>query len=200
MRDVFARLVAADGTRVPLPRAELAHRRAQRRASHLVDARLLTAREAVPSEPTRRPRPVRRRSRSSTSASPNAGPGSRAGAPRTPPIARCSPTCAPPRAAGSGEQSARRLLWRGPALADLRRLAARTTALTGASARSPAASPRAQPRAPIRRAAIVVAVIAVLAGVASVMAYLSIVANENARPPTTSALRATDSAQLAETR
>src|SRR5438270_731688 len=40
-------------------------------------------------------------SRSSTSASPSAGRASRAGAARTPRIARCSATCAPPRAAGS---------------------------------------------------------------------------------------------------
>ena len=84
-----------------------------------------------------------------------------------PPIARCSATSAPPRAAGSKSGRRADLLWRGEALAELRRLAARSTALTDDErAFADAAVARSSALAAIRRG-IVAAVMVVLAAVAA---------------------------------
>ncbi|HEY5928265.1 MAG TPA: hypothetical protein VIV11_41540, partial [Kofleriaceae bacterium] len=90
------------------------------------------------------------------------------------------------------------LLWRGEALVELGRLAARSAALTEVERAFAHDSARARQRARRLRRGIVAAVMIVLAGVASVMAYLSVVANENRAEAERNATRAAESAKLAE--
>jgi hypothetical protein len=92
------------------------------------------------------------------------------------------------------------LLWRGEALAELSRLAARSTSLTTDERAFADAAVHAQTRARRVRRAMIGTSMLVLAGVAVVMAYLSLVANENRAEAERSAKQAADAATLAEQR
>ncbi|NVB83771.1 MAG: serine/threonine-protein kinase PknK [Kofleriaceae bacterium] len=189
VRDLFARLVAADGTRIPSPRRELEQLPGAKGVlSHLIDARLLVVRDDEGTDVVEIVHECL--------------------AERWPRLARWRSEDAADRALVADVRVAARrwleskespdLLWRGQALAELGRLAARSTVLTADERAFAAASTRAQQRARRIRRGIVVAVIAVLAAAASVMAYLSVVANENRAAAEQSAIRASESANLAE--
>jgi tRNA A-37 threonylcarbamoyl transferase component Bud32 len=191
VRDLFARLVAADGTRIPLPRTELDELPGARGVlAHLIDARLLVVRDDEGRDVVEIVHECL--------------------AERWPRLARWRSEDAADRAlladvhaaARRWNESGRRpdLLWRGQALAELRRLAARSTALTELERAFAHESAAAQQRARRIRRGIIAAVMVVLAATASVMAYLSIVANENRAEAERNATAAKQSAALADER
>lgn len=191
VRDLFARLVAADGTRIPSPRTELEELPGARGVlAHLIDARLLVVRDDDGTDVVEIVHECL--------------------AERWPRLARWRSEDAADRALLADVRAAARrwhegayrpdLLWRGEALAELSRLAARSTALTGMERAFADAAVAAQRRARrIRRGIVAVAMI-VLAAVAGVMAYLSVIANESKRQAVTSATRAQEARSLAEDR
>ena len=170
-RALFARLVASDGTRIPAPRAELEQLPGARGVlAHLIDARLLVVRD---------------------------GDGDGGGgdgdvvelvheclAARWTRLVRWRSEDAADRALlGDVRAAARRwhdagerpdLVWRGVALAELTRLAARATSLTDTERRFTEASRRAARRARRARRALVAGAMAALAAVAVVMASLGV--------------------------
>jgi tRNA A-37 threonylcarbamoyl transferase component Bud32 len=170
VRDLFARLVAADGTRVPWPRRELEQLAgAPAVLAHLVDARLLVIRDddgvdivEIVHEclAERWPRLARWRSEDAADRA----------------------LLGDVRAAARRWQEAGRradLLWRGQALAELRRLAASSAALTALERAFADEAERAHLRARRLRRGIVAGVMAVLAAIAAVMAYLGAAANRS---------------------
>jgi WD40 repeat protein len=203
-RDVLARLVAADGTRVPMPRAELASLDAGSGViDHLIEARLLVVREAdADTEQT-------------TEGSASSGDElveivHECLAERWPRLVRWRSEDAADRALVTDVRTAARrwdeqrrpddLLWRGAVLADLRRLAQREGALTAREREFASASlAAARRRTRVRRVALV-AVFVGLVGVAGVMAYLMKVAGDNADHAADSERSAREAASLAETR
>jgi len=191
VRDLFGRLVAADGTRVPSPRNELEQLPGAKAVlAHLVDARLLVVRDDEGEDVVEIVHECL--------------------AERWPRLARWRSEDAADRALlGDVRVAARRwldakrspdLLWRGQALAELTRLAARSTVLTADERAFAGEALRAQQRARRVRRGIIAAVMMVLAAAAGVMAYLSVVANENRARAERSANQAADAAQLAEQR
>jgi tRNA A-37 threonylcarbamoyl transferase component Bud32 len=189
VRDLFARLVAVDGTRIPSPRRELEQLPgATGVLAHLIDARLLVVHDddgvlEIVHECL---------------------------AERWPRLARWRSEDAADRALlGDVRAAARRwldgqrspdLLGRGEALAELHRLAARSTALTDHERAFATESMRYQQRARRARRMLVAVVMALLAGVAVVMAYLGIAANDSRADAERNATRASASAKLAEER
>jgi hypothetical protein len=170
VRDLFARLVAADGTRVPWPRRELEQLPgAPAVLAHLVDARLLVIRDddgidivEIVHEclAERWPRLARWRSEDAVDRA----------------------LLGDVRAAARRWQEAGRradLLWRGQALAELRRLAAHSAALTDLERTFADEAARAHLRARRLRRGIVAGVMAALAAIAAVMAYLGAAANRS---------------------
>ncbi len=191
VRDLFARLVAADGTRVPWPRRELEQLPgAHGVLAHLVDARLLVVRDddgvdivEIVHEclAERWPRLARWRSEDAADRA----------------------LLGDVRAAARRWQEAGRrtdLLWRGEALAELRRLAAHSAALTALERAFADEAERARLRARRLRRGIVVAVMAALAAIAAVMAYLGAAANRSRAAAERNESRAKEAASLAEDR
>jgi tRNA A-37 threonylcarbamoyl transferase component Bud32/WD40 repeat protein len=191
VRDLFARLVAADGTRIPSPRAELEQLPGARGVlAHLVDARLLVVRDDDGRDAVEIVHECL--------------------AERWPRLARWRSEDAADRALlGDVRAAARRwnesgrrpdLLWRGQALSELTRLVARSTALTELERAFAFESKHAQQRARRVRRSIVAGVMVLLASAASVMAYLSVVANRNRADAERNATAAKQSADLADDR
>ncbi|HTL38791.1 MAG TPA: protein kinase [Kofleriaceae bacterium] len=191
VRDLFGRLVAADGTRIPSPRKEVEQLPGAKGVlAHLVDARLLVIRDVEGEDIVEIVHECL--------------------AERWPRLARWRSEDAADRALmGDVRNAARRwieagrrgdLLWRGQQLGELSRLAARSTALTSDERAFADEAVRAQTRARRIRRSIIAAVMVVLAGAAGVMAYLSIVANKNRAQAERSAKQADDAASLAEQR
>ncbi|HET9484781.1 MAG TPA: WD40 repeat domain-containing protein, partial [Xanthomonadales bacterium] len=191
VRDLFSRLVSADGTRIPAPRSELEQiRGAAGVLAHLIDARLLVVREddgvdvvEIVHEclATRWDRLARWRSE-------DAADRALLGDVRA--------------AARRWREASRRpdLLWRGEALAELRKLAARSTALTEGERDFATESDRAERRSRRVRRMLVVTAMAMLGAVAVVMAYLGIAANKSRRVAERSTEQAQIAAALAEDR
>jgi tRNA A-37 threonylcarbamoyl transferase component Bud32 len=191
VRDLFARLVAADGTRIPSPRKELEELPGARGVlAHLIDARLLVVRDDEGTDVVEIVHECL--------------------AERWPRLARWRSEDAADRALlGDVHAAARRwldagrrpdLLWRGEALAELSRLAARSTALTEAERAFAEAAAAAAVRARRVRRGVVAAAMVALAAVAGVMAYLSIQANDSRHQAETSATKAGEARALAEDR
>ena len=191
VRDLFARLVAADGTRVPSPRAELEELPGAKAVlSHLVDARLLVVRDEGGRDVVEVIHECL--------------------AERWPRLARWRSEDAADRALlGDLRVAARRwqeskrgpdLLWRGQALAELRRLSTHSTVLTELERGFADASDRADRRARRVRRGLVAAAMVVLATIAAVMIFLSLAANDSRHAAEASASSARDSAKLAEDR
>jgi tRNA A-37 threonylcarbamoyl transferase component Bud32 len=191
VRNVFARLVAVDGTRIPSPRRELEQLPgAAGVIAHLIDARLLVVRDDEDSDAVEIVHECL--------------------AERWPRLARWRSEDAADRALlGDVRAAARRwldgqrrpdLLWRGEALAELHRLAARSTALTDRERAFATESMRSQQRARRTRRTLVIVAMALLAGIAAVMAYLGIAANDSRAEAERNASRASASATLAEER
>ncbi|HUS32117.1 MAG TPA: serine/threonine-protein kinase [Kofleriaceae bacterium] len=191
VRDVFARLVAANGTRVPSPRSDLEQLPGAKGVlGHLIDARLLVVRDVEGQDiveivheclAERWPRLARWRSEDAADRA-----------------LLADVTTASRRWIEAGRRAD--LLWRGEALAELSRLTARSTAMTGDERAFADAAVLAQTRARRIRRTLIAASMLVLAGVAIVMAYLSVVANENRAEAERSAKKAADAASLAEQR
>ncbi|MEP6861583.1 MAG: serine/threonine-protein kinase [Deltaproteobacteria bacterium] len=190
VRDLFARLVAADGTRIPASREDLEQLAgAPAVLAHLIDARLLVVRE----EDDRDVIEVVHECL----------------AERWPRLARWRSEDAADRALlGDVRLAARRwsearradLLWRGEALAELRRLAARSTVMTSNERAFADAADRADRTARLWRRWLVVGAMLALATIAGVMLYLSLQANRSRGEAERSANAAHASAQLAEQR
>ncbi|MEO8839923.1 MAG: protein kinase [Kofleriaceae bacterium] len=170
VRDLFTRLVAADGTRIPARREDLEQLEgAPGVLAHLVDARLLVVREEDGHDVVEVVHECL--------------------AERWPRLARWRTEDAADRALlGDVQTAARRwhdarerpdLLWRGEALAELRRLVARSTLLTANERGFAGASDRAERTARMWRRWLVVAAMLALAVVAGVMLYLSVQANRS---------------------
>ncbi|HEY4242013.1 MAG TPA: serine/threonine-protein kinase [Kofleriaceae bacterium] len=173
-RTLFARLVAADGTRIPVPRAELEQLAgAASVLGHLVDARLLVAREDDAADRGTPARDIVELVHECL-------------AERWPRLARWRNEDAADRALLGDVRTATRrwreagddLLWRGEALAQLQRLASRA-ALTDDERAFVAASARAETRSRRRRRALVAGAMTTLALVAVALAYLGWRANTN---------------------
>ncbi len=198
VRDLFSRLVATDGTRIPAPRRELDQLPGARGVlAHLIDARLLVVREDEGVDiieivheclAERWPRLARWRSEDAADR------------------ALLTDVSAATR---RWEESGRRadLLWRGEALRELRKLTARSGALTETERAFATEADRAERRARRIRRAIVVATMAVLGVVALVMGYLSVEANksrsaaeQSQTAAESSAVSAREAAKLAEDR
>ena len=190
VRDLFARLVAADGTRIPALRDDLDQLAgAPGVLAHLIDARLLVVRE----EDNRDVIEVVHECL----------------AERWPRLARWRSEDAADRALlGDVRLAARRwseshradLLWRGEALAELRRLAARSTVMTANERAFADAADRADRTARLWRRWLVGGAMLALATIAGVMLYLSLQANHSRGAAERSANAARESAQLAEQR
>lgn len=191
VRDLFSRLVASDGTRIPAPRSELVQLPGAKAVlAHLIDARLLVVREddgvdivEVVHEclAERWDRLARWRSEDAADRA----------------------LLGEVRAATRRWLDARRrvdLLWRGEALAELRKLASRSTALTGDERAFATAADRAARRSRRIRRALIIGAMASLGAVALVMAYLSFQANDSRAAAEHSAGEARESARLAEDR
>ena len=191
VRDLFARLVSTDGTRIPAPRAELEQLPgAPRVLAHLIDARLLVVRDEHDVDiveivheclATRWDRLARWRSEDAADRA----------------------LLADVRAAARRwREAAERadLLWRGEALAELRKLTTRSTALTESERAFAAAADHAERRARRVRRGLVTTAIAMLGAVAVVMAYLGFAANRSRRAAERSTRAAQTAAQLAEDR
>ncbi len=213
VRDLFSRLVASDGTRIPAPRSELEQiPGAAGVLAHLIDARLLVVRE------------------------PNRGDGAQPGSEHGPEsgpaltidnrdvveivheclatrwdrLARWRSEDAADRALlGDVRVAARRwqenqrqsdLLWRGEAQMELQQLVARSSALTALEREFARAGASLARRSKVIRRALVAGVISVLGIVAIVMGYLSVQANESRTQAEQSAVAARDAAALAEDR
>ena len=206
VRDLFARLVATDGTRIPAPREELDHiPGAASVLANLIDARLLVVRED-----------------DGASATDAAESGARSKsidiveivheclAERWPRLARWRSEDAADRALLGDVRAATRrwveaqrrsdLLWHGEALLELRLLASRSGALTDDERAFLAAADRAEKRARRIRRTIVGVLMVALAGVAVVMAYLGLAANKSRHAAEQSAGEARTAAGLAEER
>ncbi len=183
VRDLFARLVAADGTRIPAPRADLEQLAGARGVlAHLIEARLLVVRDEDGDDLVEIVHECL--------------------AERWPRLARWRSEDAADRALlGDVRTAAKRwsegrrpdLLWRGEQLAELRRLVARSTVLTSNEREFASASDRAEQRARRVRRGLVIAAMLALAGVAAVMIYLRVEAESSANA-------AHDAAKLAEDR
>lgn len=191
VRDLFARLVASDGTRIPAPRSELAQLSGAKAVlGHLIDARLLVAREADGIDVIEVVHECL--------------------ADRWDRLARWRSEDAADRALlGEVRAATRRwleanrradLLWHGEALAELRKLAARSTALTDDERAFAAAADRAARKKRRVRSAAIIATMASLGAIAVVMAYLSLQANDSRSAAEHSAHEARESARLAEER
>jgi len=107
---------------------------------------------------------------------------------------------APPRAAGIDAGRRADLLWHGEALAELRKLAARSGALTDDERAFAGAADRAARRSRRLRRALIVGAIGVARGGRDRDASLSIAANKSRSAAETSAGEARDAAKLAEDR
>ena len=191
VRDLFSRLVASDGTRIPAPRSELVQLPGAKGVlAHLIDARLLVVREDDGVDIVEVVHECL--------------------ADRWDRLARWRSEDAADRALlGEVRAATRRwleasrrtdLLWHGEALAELRKLASRSTALTDDERAFATAANRAARRSRVIRRALIIAVMASLGAVALVMAYLSLQANESRTAAETSAGEARESARLAEER
>jgi len=190
VRDLFARLVAADGTRIPAPRDELEQLAgAPAVLAHLIDARLLVVREEEGRDVVEVVHECL--------------------AERWPKLARWRSEDAADRALlGDIRIAARRwsearrpdLLWRGEALAELRRLAARSTVMTANERAFADAADRAERTARLWRRWVLVGCMFSLVVVAGVMLYLSVQANRSRGEAERSATEAHDAAKLAEDR
>ena len=203
VRELFARLVAGDGTRIPAPRAELEQLSVTSLAplarqvpdaapvlAHLIDARLLVVREDEGKDLVEIVHECL--------------------AERWDRLARWRREDAADRALVADLRAAARrwietnreagLLWRGEALAELRRLVARAPALTDAERAFAAASDAADRRARRVRRGAVAAAMTVLAGVAVVMAYLGAAASSSRDAAETAAAEARATAKLADDR
>jgi tRNA A-37 threonylcarbamoyl transferase component Bud32 len=191
VRNLFARLVAADGTRIPSPRRELDQLSgAPGVLAHLVDARLLVVRDDEGTDVIEIVHECL--------------------AERWPRLARWRSEDAADRALlGDVRAAARRWheggrqpdqLWRGEAVRELGRLATHSTALTDVERAFAHDATNAQQRARRVRRGIVAAAMIVLAAAAAVMAYLGITANENRAEAVRNASAAADAASLAEER
>lgn len=191
VRDLFSRLVATDGTRIPAPRSDLDQLPGARGVlAHLIDARLLVVREDEGVDiveivheclAERWPRLARWRTEHAADRA-----------------LLTDVSTATRRWQDSGRRSD--LLWRGEALAELRKLVGRSGALTEHERAFAADADRAERRSKRLRRAIVVATMAVLGVVAVVMAYLSIEANHSRSAAEQSAGAAHAAASLAEER
>jgi tRNA A-37 threonylcarbamoyl transferase component Bud32 len=183
VRALFARLVAGDGTRIPAPRAELEQLPDTPAVlAHLIDARLLVVRDDDGDDAVEIVHECL--------------------AERWDRLARWRREDAADSALVSDLRAAARrwtdtnhstdLLWRGEALAELRKLVSRSPALTDAErAFATASDAAARRRRRVRRGA-VIATITALAAVAVVMAYLGIAANRSADAARASAALADD--------
>lgn len=191
VRDLFARLVASDGTRIPAPRAELAQLPGAKAVlAHLIDARLLVVREDNGADVVEIVHECL--------------------ADRWDRLARWRSEDAADRALlGEVRAATRRwleakrrpdLLWHGEALVELRKLAARSTALTNDERAFASAANRAERRARTVRRALIIGAMAALGAIALVMAYLSLQANESRSAAERSAGEARESARIAEER
>jgi tRNA A-37 threonylcarbamoyl transferase component Bud32 len=190
-RDLFSRLVSTDGTRIPAPRAELEQvPGASGVLAHLIDARLLVVREDDGTDiveivheclATRWDRLARWRNE-------DAADRALLGDVRA--------------AARRWKESGRRgdLLWHGEALAELRKLAARSAALTADERTFAEEADRAERRARKLRRVLVVTAMTMLGAVAVVMAYLGVAANQSRRSAEHSTQQAQSAAALAEDR
>ncbi|MBL0218183.1 MAG: serine/threonine-protein kinase PknK [Myxococcales bacterium] len=191
VRDLFSRLVATDGTRIPAPRRELLQLPgAAGVLAHLIDARLLVVREDDGVDVVEVVHECL--------------------AERWDRLARWRSEDAADRALIGDLRAATRrwldagrrgdLLWHGEALAELRKLVVRSSALTEDERAFAAAASRAARRSRTVRRALIIGVMAVLGAVAVVMAYLSIDANRSRGDAERSAGDARDAARLAEER
>ncbi|MBA3394434.1 MAG: hypothetical protein H0T89_17445, partial [Deltaproteobacteria bacterium] len=191
VRDLFSRLVSADGTRIPAPRAELEQiAGAAGVLAHLIDARLLVVREDDGIDVVEIVHECL--------------------ATRWDRLARWRSEDAADRALlGDVRAAARRwreagqrvdLLWRGEALAELRKLTTRSTALTETERAFAAEADRAERRSRKVRRALVITAMGMLGAVAIVMAYLGLAANRSRAAAERSAGEAQIAAQLAEDR
>ncbi len=171
VRTLFARLVAGDGTRIPAPRRELEQLPGARAVlAHLVDARLLVVREDEDRDIVEIVHECL--------------------AERWDRLARWRREDATDRAlVGDVRAAARRwldthrrpdALWRGEALAELRRLVARDVALTDDERAFAAASDLAARRARRLRRGAVIAAMLLLVALAAAMAALSLQARDSA--------------------
>ncbi|MBL9018772.1 MAG: serine/threonine-protein kinase PknK [Myxococcales bacterium] len=191
VRDLFARLVASDGTRVPAMRDELAAiPGATKVLGHLIDARLLVVREddGVDIVEVVHECLAERWDRLARWRSEDAADRALLGDVRV----------ATRRWIEAGRRAD--LVWHGEALAELRKLAARSGALTDDERAFAAASDRAARRARRVRRGLIAFAMAALAAVALVMAYLSLQANQSRSAAERSAGDARDAAKLAEDR
>ena len=188
LRDLFARLVAGDGTRIPVPRAELEQLPgAPAVLEHLIHARLLVVRDEDMVELVHE-----------------------CLAERWPRLAQWRIEDAADRAVLADVRTAARRwrdagrpadrLWRGRALAELARLAARAGVLTDDERAFLAAAQRAQQRARRVRRLALWSAMTVLGAIALVMAYLGTVANRHRAEAEASEATAHSAAQLAEAR
>ncbi len=195
VRDLFSRLVASDGTRIPAPRSELEGISDSRPGAagvlaHLIDARLLVVREDDNRDvveivheclATRWDRLARWRSEDAADRA----------------------LLADVRVAARRWQESKRqsdLLWRGEAQMELQQLAARSSALTALERDFARAGTSLARRAKVIRRTLVAIAMVVLGGVAIVMGYLSVQANESRTQAEQSAGAARDAATLAEDR
>jgi len=188
VRGVFGRLVATDGTRIPVPRRELEQLPgAPAVLSHLIDARLLVIREDDGRDVVEIVHECL--------------------AERWDRLARWRREDAADRALLSDVRAATRRwedagysrdrLWRGEALAELRKLRSRA-ALTDAERAFATASDAADRRARRLRLAAIALAMAALAAVAVVMAYLGLEANRSAdRARTSAALMCAECSSIA---
>ena len=181
VRALFGRLVASDGTRIPLPLASL-----EPIAAHLIDARLLVVREDDEVDvveivheclATRWQRLARWRSEDASDRA----------------------LLDDVRAAARRWRDSPELVWRGPLLEQLEQLAARVP-LSGDERAFVAASTRASRRARRRRRLVIGGVIGMLAILAGVMAYLGLAADRSRTDAEASAAAARSAASLAEDR
>ncbi|MDX2093571.1 MAG: protein kinase [Kofleriaceae bacterium] len=191
VRSLFARLVAADGTRVPSPRRELEQLPDARGVlAHLIDARLLVVREDDGADIVEIVHECL--------------------AERWERLARWRTEDAADRAlladvriaARRWDEAGRRadLLARGEALLEHRKLATRAVVLTDVERAFIAAAVGAERRTRRLRALLVAGAMTVLAGAALVMAYLRHEAQQSRRTAEHSAVAAHQAAQLAEER
>jgi tRNA A-37 threonylcarbamoyl transferase component Bud32 len=203
-REVFARLVARDGTRVPVARSELAALDAGTGAlDRLIEARLLVVRDGEPE----------------VTAGGDAGAASdddlveivhECLAERWPRLVRWRSEEASDRAALDDLRAAARrwydggrrpdLLWRGQAVGDLRRLLGHNLTLADRELRFADACIQAERRAGRRRRNLVVGALVVMGAVAAVMALLMVAARRSRTQATASAGQARAAASLAEQR
>jgi tRNA A-37 threonylcarbamoyl transferase component Bud32 len=191
VRSLFARLVAADGTRIPSPRRELEQLHGVRGVlAHLIDARLLVVREDEGADVVELAHECL--------------------AERWDRLARWRSEDAADRAliadvraaARRWDEAGRRsdLLARGEALSELRKLASRSAVLTNVERAFIATAVGTERRTRRLRVLLVAGAMTVLAGAAIVMAYLGHEAQQNRRASERSAVAANDAAKLAEER